>query len=272
MILPIWQVREIFDYSSSKPRRFRKATGSQSTTWRFSQRRNFSLRRTEAQGHSSWLQAEAGPRPRSPGPQLRTLPPDCDVPGAGSAGQEDTQEGQGATAPRARGSKTGPPWSGQKPAVVLKEVATSRLPPRDGTGTSKGEDLGIRANQEGTVGGGRALRSPESAYLVRPTRSQLLRSCRLRACTSRERRRISRREPDGSGRAAVALLRAASPSAACPLPRWRRRCLARSAGRAGGSCSCGACPVRGRPNRGAGWRGDGARGPPSLGAGRKRPW
>lgn len=88
---------------------------------------------------------------------------------------------------------------------------------------------------------------------------------------SRERRAV---REGGSGCAAFAVLPVTSPSEACPPPRWQRRwqCLALSAGRAGGSCSCGACPVRGQPTRGAGWSGGRARGRPGPGAGRKRPW
>lgn len=117
---------------------------------------------------------------------------------------------------------------------------------RHRTVARKLEDLRTRESQEGTVRGGWVLGYPHKAHLPPGTRSPAspLPAARQHAPLAR-RRRVRQRWEGGSGCDALSVLPVSSPSASCPLPRWRRRCPARSAGWVGGSCSCGACLVRG---------------------------
>lgn len=134
-----------------------------------------------------------------------------------------------------------------------------RCPPRDGAGNRKQEALGTRVGRLGRSGSWAACTTLTCLPGLAPGFSG---AAGFPPRASREKRRPRDRGQGGSGLAELLGVLVASQSAACPLLRWRRRwlrCPARSAGRAGGSCSYGACPVRGRPSRGAGRRREGAR-------------
>lgn len=131
------------------------------------------------------------------------------------------------------------------------------FPLRHGAANEKSEDVWRGQAGRGAVGESRALGPPGQRSPAALGSLPVLRSSRLRAS------RLSREEEAPATQGGRKWPRCALPaarsvaSAACPLPTWRRRCPARSPGRAGGSCSCGAaCPVRGLPSQGAGRGGE----------------